>query len=132
MLNELNESLKKVFNHKAQDERLNPFQPKKDVTVTETPKRKHYKLHLGEKPPKTRIPQTPQEMRDFLSSRVHTPHLREPVNRKERREWDKFWTLKGKGFTKAGRKLRPLEERIKRRKEAKERVKSRVRKVHAE
>jgi hypothetical protein len=64
---------------------------------------KHYKTHLGEKPPAfPRLPRTQREVQMHLSGR-HTDLFRDPVNRQERREWDKFWKLKGPGFTKPDR-----------------------------
>jgi hypothetical protein len=82
---------------------------------------KHVRRHLGESLEETRkIPETKAEMQRHLSGR-HTHLYREPMNREERREWDRWWKLKGKGFTKPGKKLRPLEERVKMVKEARER-----------
>ena len=61
---------------------------------------KHYKTHLGEAPPKNpRVPKTKEEMQYHMAGK-HTHLFREPMTRKEKREWDKFWTLKGKGITK--------------------------------
>ncbi len=55
---------------------------------------------VGEKQPRPpRLPRTQREMQEHLSGR-HTDKYRGPVNRKERREWDRFWQLKGRGFTK--------------------------------
>lgn len=45
-----------------------------------------------------RMPQTRREMRMHLSGR-HTDKFREPISRKERRQWERFWKLKGRGFT---------------------------------
>lgn len=75
--------------------------PKTKRNTSELP---YYAKHLGEHPPHTRMPRNDQEMRDHLSSMTHTPHLRGPVNREERREWARYWTLRGKGFTKPGTK----------------------------
>lgn len=46
-----------------------------------------------------RLPRNDEEMKAHLSGRY--PHLfRNPVNRAERRWWDKYWKLRGRGFTK--------------------------------
>jgi hypothetical protein len=61
---------------------------------------KHFRVHLGEKPsPLPIMPRTQREMQLHLSGK-HTDKYRGPQNRKERREWDRFWKLKGRGFTK--------------------------------
>jgi hypothetical protein len=45
------------------------------------------------------MPRTQREMQQHLSGK-HTDKFRGPLNRAERREWDRFWKLKGRGFTK--------------------------------
>ena len=59
---------------------------------------KHY--GVGDRPPTLpRMPKTQREMQMHLSGK--RPELfRDPVNRAERREWDRYWKLKGRGFTK--------------------------------
>lgn len=63
---------------------------------------KHYKTHLGERPSGPKFPTTQKEVQAHLTGRY--PHLfRDPVNRQERRQWDRFWKLKGKGYTKSAK-----------------------------
>lgn len=46
-----------------------------------------------------RMPVTKREMQEHLSGR-HKDKFRDPITKREQREWDKFWKLKGRGFTK--------------------------------
>ena len=60
--------------------------------------------HYSELPStRPRMPRTQREMQLHLSGR-HEHIFRGPINRKERREWNKYWTLKGRGFTKPMKK----------------------------
>lgn len=54
-------------------------------------------------PKAPRMPRTQREMQEHLSGK-HPDKYRNPVNREERRAWDKFWQLKGRGFTKPTKK----------------------------
>jgi hypothetical protein len=49
--------------------------------------------------PGPRMPRTRKEMQLHLSGR-HTNQFRDPITRSEKREWDKFWKEKGRGYTK--------------------------------
>jgi hypothetical protein len=61
----------------------------------------HYKLHLGQRPPTTpRVPRNQKEMQMHLSGK-HVDKFRDPITRAELREWEKYWKMKGKGFTKS-------------------------------
>lgn len=60
----------------------------------------HLKRHLGERPEKfPRVPKTKREMQMHLSGK-HPHFFRDPQTRKEKRDWEKYWQYKGKGFTK--------------------------------
>lgn len=61
----------------------------------------HLKRHLGENPSGLpRVPKTKKEMQVHLGGKK--PEIfREPNNRAEKRAWDKWWKLKGKGYTKS-------------------------------
>lgn len=53
--------------------------------------------------PGPRVPTTQKDMQMHLSGRF--PHLfRDPINRAERRAWDKWWKQKGRGLTKPVKK----------------------------
>lgn len=55
------------------------------------------------RPPPPILPRTQRQMQEHMSGK-HPDKYRDPVNRAERREWDRFWQLKGRGFTKPAKK----------------------------
>ncbi len=59
--------------------------------------------HISERQPGPRLPSNQREMQAHLTGR-YTDQFRGPINRKERRWWDKWWKLKGRGFTKPMKK----------------------------
>lgn len=65
-----------------------------------------------------RLPRNNDEMKMHLSGR-YTEIFRDPVNRKERRWWDKFWKLKGRGFTKPKHKGDSKKRKERQRKQSK-------------
>lgn len=50
------------------------------------------------------VPVTKEGMQELLSGR--STRYRYPINRAERKRWDRWWQYKGRGFTKCGKKLR--------------------------
>lgn len=59
--------------------------------------------HITETTPGPRMPRSDHEVKMHLTGRYK--HLfRNPINREERRWWDNYWKLRGRGFTKPERK----------------------------
>lgn len=58
-----------------------------------------YKRDLKNGTQRLKLPSTKNEMMMYLSGR-HNDTFRGPENRRERKWWDNFWKMRGRGFTK--------------------------------